>query len=501
MIPEAAGRAFGSLARATRLASSSGPTVVESGRILSVGDGIVRAAGLQGVRSGEVVRMGRDTMGIVLDLTPDTCGIILLNHAPHLEAGNPIFRTHEVAQVPVGEALLGRVIDPLGRPLDNKGAVPREHTYPLERLPRPITDRAPVERPLQTGIKSIDALIPIGRGQRQLILGDRQTGKTSIAIDTIINQRDQGVLCVYLAIGQRNAGTAQVIEALKKSGALSYTVIMVASASDPAGLRFLAPYAAASIGEYFMEHGKDVLCVYDDLTKHADTYREMSLLLRRPPGREAFPGDIFYVHSRLLERATRLRPELGGGSMTALPIVETQAQNLSAYIPTNIISITDGQVYLDPGMYRQGLLPAVDVGLSVSRVGGKAQLPAYRAVSGRLRLAYSQFRELEMFARFSTRLDATSRHAIERGRRLREILKQDLNSPCTVPEQIAVLLVLTEGVFDAVPVEQVKEAEAAIRARVSQSVETFASITQARGALTDELRAKFIELAKAAVGD
>ncbi len=499
MIPEATQRAWQVFAQAARSVSSSRPRVVESGRVLSVGDGIVRASGLEEVKAGEIVQLSHNSVAMVLDLSEDGVGVILLNDAPKIEAGSPVFRTHSVAEVPVGEHLLGRIIDPVGRPLDAGAAISRGHTYPIERLPRPITDRAPVERPLQTGVKSIDALIPIGRGQRQLILGDRQTGKTQVGVDTILNQRDQNMLCVYLAVGQRTAATAQVVQALRKNDALRYTVVMVAGASSPAGLRYLAPYAATSVGEYFMEHGQDVLVVYDDLSKHADTYREMSLLLRRPPGREAFPGDIFYVHSRLLERATQLRPELGGGSLTALPIVETQAQNLSAYIPTNIISITDGQVYLDPVMYSQGLLPAVDIGLSVSRVGGKAQLPAYGAVSGRLRLAYSQFRELEMFARFSTRLDASSQRAIDRGRRLREILKQNLNSPCSVPEQIAVLLAVAEGVFDKLAVEKVALAEQTIRQQVTADSESFADITRKRKPLDDDMKNRLLDLARKAV--
>lgn len=499
MISRAAERALAAVDEAARAVVSARPSIVESGQVLSVGDGIIRIAGLAGVRLGEVVRLPGKARGMVLDLTPDEVGVITLDETPGLESGSRVLRSGEVARVPVGEALLGRVIDPLGRPRDGKGAVATEHFYPLERPPTPIADRAPVERPLQTGIKSIDALVPIGRGQRQLILGDRQTGKTSIALDTILNQRTEDVLCVYLAVGQRNAATARAIRALQDHGAMAYTVVMLANASDPAGLQFLAPYAATSVGEYFMEHGRDVLVVYDDLTKHANTYRELSLLLRRPPGREAYPGDVFYVHSRLLERGTRLKPELGGGSLTALPIVETQAQDISAYIATNIISITDGQIYLDPNLYQQGVLPAVDVGMSVSRVGGKAQLPAYHAVSGRLRLAYSQFRELEMFARISTRLDPTSQQAIERGRRLREILKQDLNAPVPVADQLAILLAFNEGVFDAVPVDRVRRAENAVREQMAAASSDLSSALAVRRPLEQRVRAELLELTRAAV--
>lgn len=371
MIEQTVMEALRACSHAARRDLSARPEIRESGTALSVGDGIVRLTGLAGIRLGEVVSLPGSTRGIVLDLIDDEVGVVLLDEVPDLHAGSLVLRTHTVAEVPVGEALLGRVTDPLGRALDGRGPIVTDQAYPLERPATPILDRSPVEDPVQTGIKSIDALVPIGRGQRQLIIGDRQTGKTSIAVDTIINQKDRDMICVYLAVGQRDAATAQVIDLLRRHGTMDKTVVMVASASAPAGSQFLAPYAATSVGEFFMERGHDVLVVYDDLTKHANTYRELSLLLRRPPGREAYPGDIFYIHSRLLERATRLKSDLGGGSMTALPIVETQAQNISAYIPTNIISITDGQIYLNPGMFQQGLLPAVDIGLSVSRVGGE----------------------------------------------------------------------------------------------------------------------------------
>ena len=363
----------------------------------------------------------------------------------------------------VGEGLLGRVIDPLGRALDGNGPVAASERLPIERPAAAIMDRAPVTVPLQTGLKVIDALIPIGRGQRELILGDRRTGKTAIAIDTILNQRGRDVVCVYCAIGQRASAVAKAVAGLREKGAMDYTVVVVTEGNDPPGLAYIAPYAATSIAEHFMEAGRDVLIVYDDLTHHARAYRELSLLLRRPPGREAFPGDIFYIHSRLLERATHLRKELGGGSLTALPIIETEAQNISAYIPTNLISITDGQIYLSPSLFELGVLPAVDVGKSVSRVGGKAQLAAYRAVTGDLKLAYAQFEERETFSRFGARLDEEARKIIEHGRRIRACLEQPEFAPVPVVEQIAVLLALSAKLFDDVPLERMKEAEQALR--------------------------------------
>ena len=392
--------------------------------------------------------------GIAFNVDADEIGVVLLGDYWKLHAGDEVERGGHVVDVPVGDGLLGRIIDPIGRPLDGKGPVARSTRLPVERPAAPIMDRAPVTVPLQTGIKVIDALIPVGRGQRELILGDRQTGKTAIALDTILNQRDKDVLCVYCAIGQRASGVAKVIASLREKGAMDYTVVVVTEGNDPPGLAYIAPYAATSIAEHFMEQGRDVLIVYDDLTHHARAYRELSLLLRRPPGREAFPGDIFYIHSRLLERATHLRPELGGGSLTALPIIETEAQNISAYIPTNLISITDGQIYLSPALFELGVLPAVDVGKSVSRVGGKAQRAAYRAVAGDLKLAYAQFEELETFARFGARLDEDTRKIIEHGRRIRACLKQPEFSPVSVPAQIAILLALTATLFDPVPIEQ-----------------------------------------------
>jgi F-type H+-transporting ATPase subunit alpha len=398
--------------------------------------------------------------------------------------------------VAVGDGLLGRVIDPLGRPLDGYGPVECSERLPIERPAPHIMDRAPVTVPLQTGLKVIDALIPVGRGQRELILGDRQTGKTAIAIDTILNQRGKNVLCVYCAIGQRASAVAKAVANLREKGAMEYTVVVVAEGNDAPGVAYITPYAATSIAEHFMEAGRDVLIVYDDLTHHARSYRELSLLLRRPPGREAFPGDIFYIHSRLLERATHLRQELGGGSLTALPIIETEAQDISAYIPTNLISITDGQIYLSPSLFELGMLPAVDVGKSVSRVGGQAQLAAYRAVAGDLKLAYAQFEELETFSRFGARLDEDTRKTIEHGRRIRACLKQPELAPVPVPAQIAVLLALSAELFDRVPLDQMTDAEQALRKAVADIPAEVCKRLETADKLSDEDRNTIIEIAR-----
>lgn len=438
----------------------------EIGTIMTVSTDIARVSGLPNVGYEELVKFPGEVFGIAFNVDENEVGVVLLGEYSHLHAGDEVERTGRVMDVAVGEGLLGRVIDPLGRPLDSKGPVISSKRLPIERPSVPIMDRAPVAVPLQTGIKVIDALIPVGRGQRELIMGDRQTGKTAIAIDTILNQRDYNVLCVYCAIGQRASAVARAVATLREKGAMDYTVVVVTEGNDPSGLTYIAPYSATSIAEYFMEAGRDVLIVYDDLTNHARAYRELSLLLRRPPGREAYPGDIFYIHSRLLERATHLLDELGGGSLTALPIIETEAQNISAYIPTNLISITDGQIYLSPSLFELGVLPAVDVGKSVSRVGGKAQLAAYRGVAGDLKLAYSQFEELEAFTRFGARLDENTRKVIEHGRRIREILKQPEFSPVPVPDQIFILLALDAKLFDSVPPDQMKEAEYSLRKAV-----------------------------------
>lgn len=471
----------------------------EVGSITSIATGIAKVSGLPGVGFEEVLKFPGDIYGIAFNVDEDEIGVVLLGDYWHLQAGDEVERRGHVVDVPVGAGLIGRIINPMGRPLDGKGRLVASDRLPVERPAPAILERAPVSVPLQTGIKVIDALIPVGRGQRELILGDRQTGKTAIALDTILNQRDQNVLCVYCAIGQRASGVAKVIATLREQGAMEYTVVVVTEGNDPPGLAYVAPYAATSIAEYFMQQGRDVLVVYDDLTHHARAYRELSLLLRRPPGREAFPGDIFYIHSRLLERATHLRPELGGGSMTALPIVETEAQNISAYIPTNLISITDGQIYLSPALFELGVLPAVDVGKSVSRVGGKAQRAAYRAVAGDLKLAYAQFEELETFARFGARLDDNTRHIIEHGRRIRACLKQPEFAPVSMAEQIAVLLALSEQLFDAVPLEQMTAAEQAVRVAAKEiPAETCARFESAKK-LSDADRAAIIQIASNAL--
>jgi len=458
----------------------------EVGIVKYVGQGIARVAGMSNVKAEELVRFSGDLYGLVFNIDPDEIGIIMLDSSEHIKAGSEVHRTGRVLDVPVGEALLGRVIDALGRPLDNLGEIMAVQRYPVEREAPPIMHRDPVTVPLQTGIKAIDALIPIGRGQRELILGDRQTGKTTIALDTIINQRDKGVVCIYCAIGKQSSDVAKSIAALREHNVFHYCIVVVAAGEEPPGLQFAAAYAATSIGEYFMEHGKDVLIVYDDLIRHARAYRELSLLLRRPPGREAFPGDIFYIHSRMLERSTHLRKEYGGGSLTALPIIETEAQDISSYIPTNLISITDGQIYLSPSLFQKGLLPAIDVGKSVSRVGGKAQLPAFRVVAGDLRIAYSQFEELESFSRFGTRLDEDTRKRLERGWRVREILKQPQLKPIPVAEQIAALLAVTGGALDRVPVNRIGKAEELVRKGVTENLSDLCSRIEAGEKLSME---------------
>ena len=469
--------------------------VEESGSVISIGSGIARISGLAGVQSEELIEFPGGITGIAFNLDVTEVGVIMLGSDEHISSGDRVKRTGRVVDVPVGEELLGRVIDAAARPLDNKGPVNFVERRPIEREAPPIMARSPVTEPLQTGLKVVDALIPVGRGQRELILGDRQIGKTAIALDTIINQADKDVLCVYCSIGQQGADVAKFIGQLRKFGALDYTTVVVASGDGPPGLRFVAPFAATTIAEYYMEQGRDVLIVYDDLTLHARSYRELSLLLERPPGREAYPGDIFYLHSRLLERSTHLREEFGGGSLTALPIIETQAQNISAYIPTNLISITDGQIYLSPDLFQRNHLPAIDVGKSVSRVGGKTQLPAYRAVTGDLRLSYAQFEELEMFARFGTRLDDKTRDTIERGRRVRKVLTQPELQPLTIPEQIAVLLAVTEGLFDPLAVEDLPAAEARVRTAVTEELKEICRKIEDGGQLADDDQQAIIEVA------
>jgi len=471
----------------------------EVGTISSLSTGIAHISGLPGVGFDELVQFPGEVSGIAFNVDAEEVGVVLLGEYWQLHVGDEVERTGRVMSVAVGDGLLGRVIDPLGRPLDGKGRIAAEKRLPIERPAAPIMDRSPVSVPLQTGIKVLDALIPIGRGQRELILGDRQTGKTAIAIDAILNQRGKNVLCVYCAIGQRSAAVAKVVATLREKGALDYTVVVVTEGNDPPGLTYIAPYAATSIAEHFMEAGRDVLIVYDDLTNHARAYRELSLLLRRPPGREAFPGDIFYIHSRLLERSTQLCELRGGGSLTALPIIETEAQNISAYIPTNLISITDGQIYLSPSLFELGVLPAVDVGQSVSRVGGKAQRVAYRMVTGDLKLAYAQFEELETFARYGARLDDETRQSITYGRRIRACLKQPEFAPVSMPEQITVLLTLTERLFDPVPLKQMAAAEQAVRDAAANIPDEVSARFDGAEKLSKEDRAIIVDIGRAAL--
>lgn len=446
------------------------PHVEEVGRVFFVGRGITRVSGLPRVKADELLRFRGNTMGFALNLDPEEVGVVLLDESESVRAGSEVRRTGRVLDVPVGDSLMGRVVDALGRPLDGKGPLGTSDRMPIEREAPAIMDRDPVEVPIQTGIQAVDALIPIGRGQRELILGDRQTGKTAIALDTIINQADKDMVCVYCAIGQRSSAMARVVDDLHRYANMDACIVIASSGEDPPGLVFAAPYAATTMAEYFRDRGRDVLIVYDDLTRHARAYRELSLLLRRPPAREAYPGDIFYIHSRLLERSTHMDEEHGGGSLTAFPVVETQAQNLSAYIPTNLISITDGQIYLSPDLFQKGVLPAIDIGKSVSRVGGKTQLPAYRAVAGDLRLSYSQFEELEAFARFGTRLDAETKKTLRRGRRVREVLKQIQYEPIPVPQQIGVMLAVNEGLLDGMDLDDVARAKADIRQAVEEEL-------------------------------
>jgi F-type H+-transporting ATPase subunit alpha len=471
----------------------------EVGTITSIATGIAMVSGLPGVSFEEVLKFTDEIYGIAFNVDENEIGVVLLGDYAHLQAGDEVERMGNVVDVPVGDGLIGRIINPMGNPLDGNGPVASSARLPIERPSAPIMDRAPVTVPLQTGIKVIDALIPVGHGQRELILGDRQTGKTAIAIDTILNQRGQNVLCVYCAIRQRASGVAKVIATLRENGALEYTIVVVTEGNDPPGLAYIAPYAATSIAEHFMKQGRNVLIVYDDLTHHARAYRELSLLLRRPPGREAFPGDIFYIHSRLLERATHLIDELGGGSLTALPIIETEAQDISAYIPTNLISITDGQIYLSPALFELGVLPAVDVGKSVSRVGGKAQRAAYRAVAGDLKLAYAQFEELETFARFGARLDDDTRKIIEHGQHIRACLKQPEFAPVSVPSQIAVLLALTAKLFDSVPLDKMMDAEQAVHTAADTIPEDICTRLDTADKLSDEDRKQIINIASQAL--
>ena len=491
-------RAFAAIGQA-RAAFTPQLTPHEVGAITSVTNGIAVVSGLPGAGYNELLEFPGGVFGIAFNVDAEEIGVVLLGEFSRLHAGDEVSRTGRVMDVAVGDGLLGRVIDPLGRPLDGKGPVNSSARLPIERPAAPIMDRAPVDVPLQTGLKAIDALIPIGRGQRELILGDRQTGKTAIAIDTILNQRGKNVLCVYCAIGQRASAVAKAVANLGEKGAMEYTVVVVAEGNQAPGLEYITPYAATSIAEYFMEAGRDVLIVYDDLTQHAEAYRELSLLLRRPPGREAFPGDIFYIHSRMLERATHLSKEKGNGSLTALPIIETEAEDMSAYIPTNLISITDGQIYLSPSLFELGVLPAVDIGKSVSRVGGQAQRAAYRASTGDLKLAYSQFEELETFARFGARLDDNTRKTIDHGERIRACLKQPESAPVPVAAQIILLLALTAKLFDTVPLNRMTEAGEAVQNAAAEIPAEVSARFETADKLSDEDRKTVIAIATKAL--
>jgi F-type H+-transporting ATPase subunit alpha len=426
--------------------------VSEVGTVISVGDGIARVHGLEKVMSGELLEFPHGIAGMALNLEEDQVGCVLLGEASEIKEGDLVKRTKKIMAVPVGEAMVGRVVNALGQPIDGKGSVATDEFNPVERIAPGIVDREPVKQPLQTGLKAIDSMIPIGRGQRELIIGDRQTGKTAVAIDTIINQKGGDVICIYVAIGQKRSTVAQVVKTLVDADAMSYTIVVSASASDPAPLQYLAPYSGCAIGEYFRDRGKHTLCIYDDLSKHAAAYREISLLLRRPPGREAYPGDVFFLHSRLLERAAKMSERRGGGSLTALPIIETQAGDVSAYIPTNVISITDGQIYLESDLFHSGIRPAINVGISVSRVGGNAQIKAMRQIAGSLRLDLAQYRSLAAFAQFGSDLDKVSQAQLSRGQRLVEILKQGQYAPLTVEQQVIVIYAATSGYLDSLEV-------------------------------------------------
>jgi F-type H+-transporting ATPase subunit alpha len=437
----------------------SGVDVREVGVVTSVGDGIAHVYGLDRVMYNELLEFPKGVFGLALNLEEESVGVVLLEESHLIREGDQVKRTRRIMQVPAGPAMIGRVVNPLGQPLDGKGPIKTDTYMFVERLAPGVVDRVPVREPLQTGIKAIDAMIPLGRGQRELIIGDRQTGKTIIVIDTILNQKDSGVICIYVAIGQKNSTVAQIVKTLEDFGAMDYSIVVASSASDPSPLQYLAPYSGCAIGEFFRDGGKHALVIYDDLSKHAAAYREISLLLRRPPGREAYPGDVFYLHSRLLERAAKMNDELGGGSLTALPVIETQAGDVSGYIPTNVISITDGQIYLQPELFNAGVRPGINVGISVSRVGGNAQIKAMKQVAGKLKLDLAQYRELVTFAQFGTELDRTSQAQLDRGERLTEILKQDQHSPLPVEKQILIIYAGNRGFLDGFPVSAIHDYE------------------------------------------
>ncbi len=462
----------------------------EVGVVFAVGDGVARAYGLEKVMANELVEFEGGEMGLAFNLEEDNVGIIILGSEVGVREGSIVKRTGRILDAPVGDGLVGRVIDPLGNPLDGKGPIEFSHRSPIEKIAPGIVKRKSVHEPLQTGIKAIDAMIPIGRGQRELIIGDRATGKTTIAIDTILNQKDSGVYCIYVAIGQKRSTTARIIELLEREGAMKYTTVVVASATDPAPLQYLAPFTGCTIGEYFRDTKRHALIVYDDLSKHAESYRQLSLLMRRPPGREAYPGDVFYLHSRLLERAAKLNDELGAGSLTALPIIETKAGDVSAYIPTNVISITDGQIYLEPDLFNKGIRPAINVGLSVSRVGGSAQIKAMKQVAGTLRLDLAQFRELEAFMQFASELDKATQDTINRGLRLVELLKQEPYNPIPVEKQIIAIYAGTNGYIDDIPVESVRKFEKELYAFLEREGKDLLEELKTKKAIDDSVKEK-----------
>jgi F-type H+-transporting ATPase subunit alpha len=462
--------------------------VAETGTVLTVGDGVARVYGLDNAMAGELVQFPHDVYGIVLNLEKDSVGIALFGEDKYVKEGDTVKRTKKIFEVPVGDALLGRVVDPLGIPLDGKGPIKATATRKVEIKAPGIVGRQPVKEPMQTGIKAIDAMVPIGRGQRELIIGDRQTGKTAVAIDTIINQKGKDVVCIYVAIGQKKSTVAQVVEKLRKHGAMDYTIVVSATAAETAPLQFISPYSGVTMGEYFRDNSKHVLIVYDDLTKQAQAYRQLSLLLRRPPGREAYPGDVFYLHSRLLERAAKLSDKLGGGSLTALPIIETQAGDLSAYIPTNVISITDGQIFLETDLFNSGVRPAINVGLSVSRVGGSAQIKAMRAVAGTLRLDLAQYRELAAFSQFGSDLDKATQNQLARGERLVEILKQGQYKPMAVERQVVIVYSATQGLCDDIPTKQLHRFEQELSDFLDRKFPQIYTEVAEKKVLSDDLR-------------
>jgi F-type H+-transporting ATPase subunit alpha len=476
---------------------TAGLEVAEVGTVLTVGDGIARIHGLESCMAGELLQLPHGVMAIALNLEEDSVGAVLLGEAALIKEGDEVKRTRRIMSVPVGEAMVGRIVNPIGQPIDGKGPIATTRFNPLEVIAPGVVDRQPVREPLQTGIKAIDGMVPIGRGQRELIIGDRQTGKTAVAVDTIINQKGQDVICIYVAIGQKQSTIAQVARTLEEFGAMGYTIIVAAAASDPAPYLYIAPYAGCSIGEYFRDSKRHALCVYDDLSKHAAAYREISLLLRRPPGREAYPGDVFYLHSRLLERAAKLNDKKGAGSLTALPIIETQAGDISAYIPTNVISITDGQIFLESDLFNSGIRPAINVGNSVSRVGGSAQVKAMKAVAGRLRLDLAQFRELAAFAQFGSDLDKATQAALARGQRTTEILKQNQYEPLPVEKQIVIIFAATNGYLDEVPVPECrryeKELYSFLEARHPSLLKAIVEKKDIKGELTDRIKTALVE--------